>query len=280
MSQSQESTFRERTLATRYRPRLELPFKFPAILKEYAREVLRAQPESILEWSADYFKKLALETEPTQANDAPCEHLATPVVEDDNREELARDIMRVYADMDTTGTKLLYANIIKRTLMDNFGLSEAQALYILTSHYVIVHQDGTIEYEEFVRNSVHALQFFQQTGQDFVVGEDLSSATVHDMTQSDLDYHLKRAFSALDVSGTGRLTYTDYRSALMNAPLNLTERDIRILCLECDRSFDTDEVEYAKEVPLAFQRLLLSEFFDYFDKDVDPGEEYGEEHAQ
>ena len=85
-------TFRERTLATQYQPRQSLPPNFSDVLKEYAREVLRNQPEDILEWSAAYFKALALETDPLQAKEPPADHYM-PVVEDPDRAMLANKMV-------------------------------------------------------------------------------------------------------------------------------------------------------------------------------------------
>ena len=38
---------------------LQVPQNFPAILKDFSREVLRNQPESIYAFAAEYFKNLA-----------------------------------------------------------------------------------------------------------------------------------------------------------------------------------------------------------------------------
>lgn len=266
-----ESTFRERTLATRYQPRQSLPPNFADILKEYAREVLRAQPEDILDWSADYFKKLALAMDPMQAREPPVDHYM-PVVPDPQREFLSQQMVRVFAKLDSENEGVLYTHLVQRVLMEGFHLSPSQALYILTSPYAVVNEQDTLPYEQLAKDSVRAVQYFQQTHREFEV-DDIAHATVHGLNKNDVEHEFFRLFRLLDEAGTGRLSFADYRNALMNAPFHLTHRDIAILCIECDRS-GNDDVEYEREVPRMFDRLVLAEQFELFD--VEDSSEFGE----
>ncbi|AYU83212.1 Regulatory subunit of type II PKA R-subunit [Leishmania donovani] len=272
-------TFRERTLATQYQPRQHLPPNFSDVLKEYAREVLRNQPSDILEWSAAYFKKLALETDPLQAKQPPPDHY-TPLVEDPERAILANKMVKVFSTMDVSESGRLPVSEVRRALTEAFELTESQALYLLTAPFTtIIEDDGSrmtgdaIEYSPFSHAAVRTIQYFQQH-HDFSFDVDSSDtcATVHGMNRYDIEQGFLRIFRLLDEAGTGRLLLQDYQGALENAPYHLTHRDICVLRLECDTcggEGDTGprEVEYEKELPHMFERLLLAEAFNLFEEE-------------
>eukprot|EP00796_Vickermania_ingenoplastis_P006113 gene6113-4395_t len=257
-----DQTFRERTLASRYRPRQTLPPNFSDVLKEYAREVLRAQPEDILEWSADYFLQLAI-------NGAPLPHegeedKSVPSEVDEDVEAVVKRMIDVFQHMDAANEGLLFIHLVQRALTDAFHLSPEQALYILTSKYTVVNPDETIEYRTFARKCIRAVQYFQKTHHVFKLG-DLTTVTVHGMNRNDVEYQFLHIFRLMDQPGTGRIPYADFRDTLANSPFNLTHRDVRTLCIECEISSDNHEVEYEKEVPLMFPRLVLAGQFELFD---------------
>jgi hypothetical protein len=68
-----------------------------------------------------------------------------------------------------------------------------------------------------------------------------------------------------DSGGLGLLTYSQYRQALINAPLQLTRRDILILCIEAEQTSD-GAIEFKVEVENAFGLLFLSKAFTAFDE--------------
>lgn len=272
-------TFRERTLATQYQPRQHLPPNFADVLKEYAREVLRNQPADILEWSAAYFKKLALETDPLQAKQPPPDHYV-PVVEDPERAMLANRLAKVLATMDTAESGRLSIAEVRQALTEGFELSETQALYLLTAPFATTTEDAAgamaedvLEYKPFAYAAVRTIQYFQQHHDpSFDVDGSDADATVHGMNRYDVEQGFLRIFRLLDEAGTGRLVLQDYKGALENAPYHLTRRDIRVICLECNTCGGEvegmpREVEYEKELPYMFERLLLAEAFTLFEED-------------
>lgn len=264
-----ELTFLERTLASRYRPRPTLPPHFSVVLKEYAREVLREQPQDILEWSANYFLNLARNNAPLPGEDEQYKSIASNLIEEEEDskdiEEVVTKMIDVFQHMDAAEEGLLFIHLVQRALTDAFHLSPEQALYILTAKYTVVNRDETIEYCSFARKCVRAVQYFQKTNHVFKVG-DLSTASVHGMNRNDVEYQFLHIFRLMDKPGTGRIPYEDFRDALANSPFNLTHRDIRALCIECEISSDNHEVEYEKEVPRIFPRLVLAGQFELFDK--------------
>lgn len=257
-------TFRDKTRATRYQERQALPPNFAQVLKEYTREVLREQPSDILAWSAQYFKKMALDTDPMLAQQPPPEHYA-PAVENPELEVMSMKITKVFATMDDSNSGLLYAHLVKRALLEAFGLSRAQALYMLSCEYVVINDDGTMDYRQFSRDCVNAVYFFQNSGYDFadVSGED---GTVHGVTKLELEDELNRVFRAADEEGLGRLPFPVYRQALSTAPIDLTARDLAILYAEAERTSD-GFVEFKKEVSHAYELLQYANAFTAFDEE-------------
>jgi Ca2+-binding EF-hand superfamily protein len=258
-------TFRDRTLATRYQQRQQLPPNFASVLKEYTREVLREQPEDILSWSAEYFKRLAVEQDPMLAQQPPPEHYA-PAVENPELEVMSMKISKVFANMADADSDLLYINLVRRALLEAFGLSKSQALYILSSDYVHINDNGTINYREFSRNCVNALLFFQQSNYEFPSSQSMENPMVHGMGKEELDDELLRVFRAADEEGLGRLPYPKYREALIHAPLQLTHRDINVLCAGAERTSD-GFVEFKKAVQYAFESLFYAQAFTSFDEE-------------
>jgi len=45
-------------MASKYNQKFNIPTDFPNVLHDFAREVLRDQPENIYEYAAEYFKAL------------------------------------------------------------------------------------------------------------------------------------------------------------------------------------------------------------------------------
>ncbi|KEG11940.1 n/a [Trypanosoma grayi] len=255
-------TFRERTLANRYQPRQHLPPNFPGVLKEYAREVLRAQPDDVLQWSANYFKQLALETDPLQARQPPPEHY-TAIVEDEEREVLLQRLTKMFAGLDTESTDTLPMQTIKQALLESCGLTPSQVLYTLTS--TSVAESDMVDYKAFASEAVRAVQFFQKSKHEFEVS-DLEDATVHGLSRRDVEQEFLRIFRYVDEAGTGLLPIEQYQHALANAPYHLTNRDLRLLRIEAVRN-STDEVDYEAELAYMFDRLLLAEQFFLFDEE-------------
>lgn len=257
-------TYRERTLATRYQPRQQLPENFPSVLKEYAREVLRTQPEDILAWSADYFRELALETDPLQRKQPPADRYAA-VVEDEEKEMLRQQVAQSLEAQDETGAGVVSVAVVERVLEDHFGLSPSQALYVLTSPSTPMDDAGAVTIAEFSKASVGAIQFFQASGQDFRLdGEEDVNTTVHGLNRNDVEGDFFRMFRMIDDPQDGLLPFIDYSNALHNAPWQLTRRDLRALCSQCHRSED-DEVNYEVEREHWFDLLRLCEQFELFD---------------
>jgi hypothetical protein len=259
--------FRDRTRATKYQQKYPLPPSFAQILKDYTREVLREQPEDIPGWSAEYFKRLALEADPLTVKQPPPEHYAS-TVENPELEVVAMRLTKVFNSMDDGNTGLLYVHLLKRALLDAVGLTKPQALYILSSEYVNVNDDGTTDYRKFARDAVNAVLFFQQSDHQFPdVAHVDDGPTVHGLLRDELQDELLRVMRKADTEGLGRLFFAQYRDALLNAPLQLTQRDVNVLCAEAEQTSD-GYIDFRIEVDNAFGLLYLAQAFAAFDDET------------
>eukprot|EP00758_Cryptobia_borreli_P004129 Tbor_TRINITY_DN4202_c0_g1::TRINITY_DN4202_c0_g1_i1::g.23894::m.23894 len=269
-------TFRERTNATQYQQKQRLPPNFATVLKEYTREVLRYQPEDILDWSAKYFKKLAIATDPMLAKPEYDTHDTYshevdnihPQQEVDNihpqQEVAAMKISKVFATMDTTGCGRLYVYLIKRALMESFGLSRQQALYILSCEFAEIHRDAMMEYRSIAHHAVSAVLYFQQQQPEFPVNTNYEEASVHGLMREEVEEALTRTARDTDADGLGRISYGDYKSVLEVAPIDLTRRDINVLLAEAEITRD-GTIDIKSEVANAFSLLQLSASFAEFE---------------
>ncbi|RNF05890.1 hypothetical protein TraAM80_04269 [Trypanosoma rangeli] len=255
-------TFRERTLANRYQPRQHLPLNFPGVLKEYAREVLRAQPEDVLQWSANYFKRLALETDPLQAQQ-PSPGDFSPVVEGEEREAVAQRLLKMFAELDIDASGVLPMQTIKQALLETCKLAPSQALYVLTS--TSLAENDPVDYTAFAKESCGAVLFFEQTHHEFEV-TNVENATVHGLSRRDVEQEFLRLLRYADEEATGLFSLDHYFNVLANAPYHLTRRDLRLLRIEAARNSE-NAVDYEAELAYMFDRLLLAEQFSRFDED-------------
>ena len=85
------------------------------------------------------------------------------------------------------------------------------------------------------------------------------------MSREELEDELRRVMRANDTEGLGRVLYPKYRQTLMNAPLQLTQRDINILCAEAEQTSD-GFVEYKNDIGNAFNLLFMTQAFTAFDQ--------------
>lgn len=281
--------FRDCTRATQYQTKHTLPQNFSAIIKDFTREVLREQPQDLLQWSAEYFKSKAIELDPAAVEGAG--KGSNPQQQQHQRqgkkgetgsdnsgaselapefEEVAQTMINLFSTMDESGSNRLYVHLVQRALLDHFGLSKEQALYILSSENSGVGRDddGMIDFVNFSRSSAQAVVYFQQSGHKFGASSSSAKASsVHGLEQDELRDALLRVFRLADSSeGLGRLTFAKFRDALVHAPLQLTQRDLNVLCAEAEQTSD-GFVDVRREAEHAFPLLCLAREFTAFDQE-------------
>ena len=283
MAEQQQNLFRDCTRATQYQVKHTLPQSFSEILKEYTREVLRDQPSDLLQWSAEYFKAKALQNDPSAADSSAKtseqqqgtaaattssskQQSTTSAANDAEFEGVVQQMVDLFSNMDESGDNRLYVHLAQRALLDHFGLSKEQALYILSSPASAATRDdeGMINFVDFSKSAAKAVVYFQQSKHKFEVSSDVT--TVHGLEQGELRDALLRVFKNADTSEglLGRLTFAKFREALVSAPLQLTQRDINVLCAEAEQTSD-GFVDIRRESEHAFPLLCLSDEFSKFD---------------
>ncbi|CCW68918.1 unnamed protein product [Phytomonas sp. Hart1] len=272
-------------------PRPRLPTNFPTVLKEFTREVLRAQPHDILEWSAEYFKQLALLSDPScrvQQAKTPQSDLnyakahatspvATPVKEENGKgreeeeeeEVLTEEVLLLaLASLDESHKGVISIQELRGVLSEHFKLSPVQYLFLITAlPTTVTHQDDIIEYETFVKQCAFLLPFLQHIEQDFdsVVHQN-PDVEIHGMNREDLEREFSNYFFELDKECKGVISWGEYCDAILDAPIPLTGRDVQIITLECKRyrSDYGEEVAYTEEIQHLFERLILSFYLNEF----------------
>ena len=273
-SVADQEPFRHNTRANKYQERFRLPPTLAQVLKDYTREVLREQPHDINRWSAHYFRQLALschagaganvaDTEQQQAD----EHAVNlPAQSEQDLERLATRMIQIFAGIDDENTGFLYVHLVKRALLEALTLTRPQALYILSSEHVTVNDEGMLQYRQFTRDCLNAVLFFQQSKYSFPQIDHVdTAATVHGMVKEELQDEFLRVMRQVDTEGLGRLPFPAYRDALFNAPLQLTRRDINLLCAEAEQTSD-GFIDFRIEVNNVFVLLYLSQSFKAFDE--------------
>lgn len=285
MAEQQQNLFRDCTRATQYQVKHNLPQNFSAILKEFTREVLREQPSDLLQWSAEYFKRLALESDPSavvatepsaashkQQQPKQNQHSSAAVTAtvDEEFQPVAQQMIDLFSKMDESGDNRLYVHLVQRALLDHLSLTKEQALYLLSnpeSSATARDDDGMINFVAFANAAAKAVVYFQQTRFKFHVPHDVK--TVHGLGQNELRDALLRVFREADASeGLGRLTFAKFRDALVHVPLQLTRRDINVLCAEAEQTAD-GFVDVRREAEHAFPLLCLAGEFTKFDQEHD-----------
>lgn len=178
-------------------------------------------------------------------------------------------MIQLFSKMDESDTKRLYVHLVQRALLDHFSITKEQALYILsnpsTNSTTTRDDEGMLNYVDFSHASAKAVVYFQQSKHKFEVPADVTS--VHGLMQNELRDALLRVFRNADASeGLGRLTFAKFRDALVHAPLQLTKRDINVLCAEAEQTSD-GFVDVRREAEHAFPLLCLSQEFTAFDQE-------------
>ena len=255
---SDNTIFRDSTRATKYQHKFRLPPQFSDVLHDFTREVLRNQPTDIYEWAANYFKDKALKEDGVDTRKMDEAELGT--------NEMTWKLSDALYEYDEKKQGELYPHLIKRVLVESTGLTSAQAMFVLSNPSVVQNTRGTIEYNKLAtdRNAIHQILYFQESGYQF---EDPNSeGEAHGLTQSEFQAELKAVFKAEDSDSTGYLTVPDFRRVLQTAPVQLTERDINLLLIECIVNSDGFIAWEPMLTDSMFNLVCLSETFTQFDE--------------
>eukprot|EP00218_Dolichomastix_sp_CCMP3274_P007625 CAMPEP_0170134698 /NCGR_PEP_ID=MMETSP0033_2-20121228/2054_1 /TAXON_ID=195969 /ORGANISM="Dolichomastix tenuilepis, Strain CCMP3274" /LENGTH=467 /DNA_ID=CAMNT_0010370269 /DNA_START=39 /DNA_END=1442 /DNA_ORIENTATION=- len=247
-------------MAARYQKSFAVPDGFPALLKSFTREILRAQPDNIYEFGARYFAQLVEAREAEM--DAAAETNAPRSLFEMDNEELQEFCLELFMQFDADQSGYLDRSEFKKCLQSaEMGLSKKDIRRIMSE--ADENDDGVLEYREFLPVMVmivHSLKAKEEAAMAREEAEEAARAEVenvllHGMPREELEAMMGSVFEKADDDGNGTLSRAEFKRCLMSADLGLTKKDINLLLSECDLDGD-GKISYSEFVPLCFNILV------------------------
>jgi len=235
------------------------PEGFPQLLKDFTREVLRSDPESIHQFGYEYFSEAI-----TRRNN-PDDYDATP--ERLSMEELTARIGEWFNKADEDGNNVLDRKEFKAVFQDlkaELNLTDKDILKIMAE--ADENEDGQVEYAEFlpiavdVVSAIYAKQDFEKENEARAEDKENALADAHDyllhgMPRDELEAALRDVFDQADGDRNGWLSRKEFVSCIKDADLGFTKKEINVLLSEVDVDGD-GQVTYEEFVPLCFTLLV------------------------
>jgi len=245
-------------MSSRYQKIFSIPPGFPALLKNFSREILRQQPDNIYEFGSQYFAELLRESAGTMGAVASSQHHK---ISDMSQQELEDIVLQIFKEFDEDQSGFLDRQEFKKCLASaRLGLTSREINTIMAE--VDENEDGVIEYGEFMPLAIELLQSMQVSGEVAEASKQREAEAlrqaeailVKGMSKEQLDARLRAIFLKADRDGSNWLSRTEFRNALVNADLGLTRKDINLIMSAADVNQD-GAIEYAEFVPVALAVL-------------------------
>jgi len=226
-----------------------VPPEFPEVLKAFAREVLRDQPENIEQYAVKYFESCV----------ASCEAENAKQMGELSQEDLQELISSMFSEYDSDGNGYLDPKEFMALIEDfrarvNFPKDEVYRFLGEAD----MNSDGQIEYEEFIPLALQIVQSLYAKASLESNLEEIDAAAekylVHGMTREELTSICENVFKKMDIDGSGRLTKSEFITALTSMELGLTRREVNALMFEVDQD-DDGSVSYDEFAPFCFDLL-------------------------
>jgi len=257
-------------MSSRYQKAFTIPDGFPAILKSFTREILRAQPVNIYEFGARYFAELVEENAAAlqaQQMDEAGDMAGSRSIFDMDNEELQEFILDMFMRFDTDSSGYLDRKEFRKCMQSaELGLGKKEIRKIMSE--ADENDDGVLEYREFVPimvEIVHGLKAKAEAAASQELAEEEAREAVemhllHGMPRDELEAMMEGIFKAADSDGSGILDRKEFAKCLKSAELGLTRKEINLLLSECDVDGDGN-ISYAEFMPLCFN-ILVERFKD------------------
>ncbi|PNW81221.1 hypothetical protein CHLRE_07g347050v5 [Chlamydomonas reinhardtii] len=267
-------------MSSTYQKPITIPGDFPAILKAFTREILRAQPSNIYEFGARYFSGLQGQAEPeglgraAPVEPASTSHAATSKATDVEETAVMFDIaaltpaelepilMKLFIEADADRSGFLDRHEFTAVLRNaNLKLSDRQIRQILAE--ADENDDDVIQYKEFLPIMVDILQSIKAKeqakammhGVETMVRTEVETMLLHGLPQEELQALMLKVFKKADADGSGQLNRHEFKEALKAAELGLTRKDINLILSHIDVDRD-GLVSYEEFIPVCFQVLV------------------------
>ncbi|GLC34270.1 hypothetical protein PLESTB_001603700 [Pleodorina starrii] len=270
-------------MSSAYQKPINIPADFPAILKAFTREILRAQPANIYEFGARYFAGLQggqteadilgrLESvmnpaEPASTSQArggmDVEEAAVMIdIASATPAELEPVLMKLFIEADRDHSGFLDRQEFTAVLRNaNLRLSDRQIRQILAE--ADENDDDVIQYKEFLPIMVDILQSIKAKeqakammhGVETMVRTEVETMLLHGLPQEELQALMLKVFKKADTDGSGQLNRHEFKDALKAAELGLTRKDINLILSHIDADRD-GLVSYEEFIPVCFQVLV------------------------
>mmetsp|Transcript_129324 Transcript_129324/g.374493 ORF Transcript_129324/g.374493 Transcript_129324/m.374493 type:complete len:423 (-) Transcript_129324:186-1454(-) len=242
-------------MASKFAKQFQIPPEFPDILKDFTREVLRNQPEDIVEFAAKYFDCLAngLPADATRGQDGQ----DAGGMDMEDIERIIKELFEKYDKdqsgvLDPTEFKTLMSDLQQR-----LDFPKDEVLRFLAE--VDINSDGQVEYQEFIPLAMQIIQgmFAKKRLEQRMdeVEQHAQDLLVHGMSRDEFTELVSSLFERMDSDGSGILSKQEFVQALMSMDLGLTRREINSVMFQIDKDQDGN-VSYREFLPVAFDLLV------------------------
>lgn len=243
-------------MSSKFAKQFQIPPEFPEILKEFAREVLRAQPNDVYEFGTKYFER--------KAQGLPDEGAGGGGGAGDDGmnislEEVEGIIQDLFLKYDADGNGYLDKAEFKALMSDlqsrmDFPPDEIYRFLAEADQ----NADGNIEYEEFIPLALQIIQgmYAKKRLEQHMdeLEQQAESMLVHGMSREELTAVVSQIFERIDVDGSGNLSKSEFLDALTSMELGLTRREVNAIMFQIDQDQDGN-ISYREFVPFAFDLL-------------------------
>lgn len=273
-------------MSSKYQKPLAIPEGFPALLKGFTREILRAQPDNIYEFGARYFQDLLKngqtgidisqapvqnQMQPAQPATGGLDHVSETAAAIDiaslTPAQLEPLVLGLFMEADKDGSGYLdrfeFTEVLKAS---NLNLSQRQVRAILAE--ADENEDNVIQYKEFLPVMVDLLQSIKakeharsmMESVESVVRAEVESMLLKGMSKDELEGLMLKVFQRADTDASGQLSRQEFKAALKAAELGLTRKDINHILSQVDLDRNS-LVSYKEFIPICFQ-ILVERFKD------------------
>lgn len=247
-------------MSSRYQKPFTIPEGFPSLLKDFAREVLRAQPDNIYEFGAKYFAEL-VDDRGFEGEDEPVD------IAQLNSAEISELVFNLFVRYDRDQNGVLDRKEFRNVLSSSrLALTNKQIVKIMSE--LDEDNDGKLSYTEFLPFTVELLQTMhakqememaREREEEAARGE-VEDFLLHGMPRAELENMMREIFQRSDVDQSGSLSRKEFRECLKAAELGLTRKEVNAILSEVDENND-GEVSYEEFIPICFN-ILVERFKD------------------